>query len=146
MSARRSCRLVVLRVAVLSLLLTMVDWAVADEQAGEPTRPPAAQRSEPRGRLPNYYTRVVTPEQREKIYGIQQQYAMKIEALEKQLAELVAQRDAEVDKVLTPEQRTQVKALADEAAARARQRRQQADAPQPSPPASGQGGAKPAAP
>jgi len=66
-------------------------------------------RKKPRGRLPNYYGKVgVSEEQREKIYAIQAMYRPKIEALEKQIAELKAKEDAEVEAVLTPEQKKKV--------------------------------------
>jgi Spy/CpxP family protein refolding chaperone len=63
-------------------------------------------------RLPPYYNDLVTPGQRARIYKIQDDYESQIEELKKQLREVVAQRDAEVEAVLEPEQRellTQVK-------------------------------------
>jgi Spy/CpxP family protein refolding chaperone len=73
----------------------------------------------PRGRLPAYYGQVVTPQQREKIYSIQQSYAERIEALQAQLKELQSKLDSEVKAVLTAEQVKKVEELA-AAAAKAR--------------------------
>ncbi len=64
-----------------------------------------------RPRLPNFYAQVVTEEQRQKIYDIQRKYFPKIETLRKQLEALVAQRDAEIEAVLTEEQKAKVEQL-----------------------------------
>lgn len=104
-----------------SLLLLVTVVAVAqdateDADKEEPRRPQV--------RLPNYYGRVVSGQQREKIYAIQREYAPRIEAIEKQLQELVAERDAKMRGVLTPEQQKQI----DELAAQAAERRERARA------------------
>lgn len=81
-------------------------------------------RKKARGRLPNYYARVgISKEQRERIYSIQAQYNEKIEALEKQLAELKSKRDAEVEAVLTPEQKKKLASLREEAAKKRKSRK-----------------------
>jgi hypothetical protein len=67
-----------------------------------------------RGRLPPYYRSVVTDQQREQIYGIQEEYKSKIEALEVQLKALTKERKDKIAAVLTPEQRK----LVEEAAAK----------------------------
>ena len=74
--------------------------------------------SKRRGRLPAYYSKVVTEEQREQIYEIQEGYAAQIEKLRMELEELYEQRESEVASVLTPEQLKEIAAMA--AAARAR--------------------------
>jgi hypothetical protein len=71
----------------------------------------AAQRSAPRGRLPPYYKDLVSPEQRDEIYRIQAKYNAKIDELEAEIERLKAQRDAEVEKVLTPQQRARLQLL-----------------------------------
>ena len=43
------------------------------------------ERAKPRGRLPAYFSSVVTPEQREKIYAIQARYAEELDNLQQQL-------------------------------------------------------------
>jgi hypothetical protein len=84
----------------------------AETPAPEATKPKKRQF---RGRLPAYYNRVVDPKQREKIYAIQREYAPKIDALKAQLAELTAERDENVEAVLTPEQLSAVEKLRAEA-------------------------------
>jgi hypothetical protein len=68
-------------------------------------------------RLPAYYGRIVDDAQRARIYRIQALYADRIEALQAQLDELVAKRDAEIRDVLSPEQQQQLDAAIDEAQA-----------------------------
>lgn len=66
----------------------------------------------PRGRLPNNYGKIgITSAQRTKIYGIQADYNGKIEALEKQIAELKEKRDGEIEAVLTPDQKKKLQEL-----------------------------------
>ena len=71
-----------------------------------------------RPRLPNYYGRVVSEKQRKEVYEIQKAYFPKIEALEAQLAALIAERDEKVAGVLTPEQLEQVEKIRAEAKAK----------------------------
>ena|SRR5688500_4706917 len=61
-----------------------------------------------KGRLPAYYGKIVSDEQREKIYAIQAKFDSQIESLTAQLETLRKQRDSEVEAVLTAEQKTQV--------------------------------------
>ena len=62
-----------------------------------------------------YYAKVVDDAQREKIYSILDKHAAKIEALEAELKTATDKRDAEIEGVLTPKQKAEVKALAAEA-------------------------------
>lgn len=71
-----------------------------------------------RGRLPAYYSKVVSEEQRSQIYEIQEGYAAQIEKVRMQLDELYEQRESEIASVLSPEQLKEIAAMA--AAARAR--------------------------
>ena len=71
-----------------------------------------------RPRLPMYYGKVVTEAQRQKIYEIQRKYFPQIRALQKQLEALIAKRDAEIEAVLTPQQKAEIERLRKEAAAR----------------------------
>jgi len=64
--------------------------------------------STPRGRLPAYFGDVVSKEQREKIYAIQQEYTAKLAELRRQLDELTKERDAKIESLLTPEQRKKI--------------------------------------
>jgi len=110
------------------ILLGGWGWLAAQEPVAEDPAGPAALEeaapnvaSEPRGGLPNYYSRVVTEQQRKTIYGIQATYEARIDALLAQIEELEKERDAEVEKVLTPEQLSIInKFRADAAAARLR--------------------------
>lgn len=88
----------------------------ADAKAADKADAKAAkQRAKPRGRLPAYYNQVIDGQQRDKIYAIQQQYEPKINELKAELQALQDKLDAEVEGVLTPEQRTKVKELTDAA-------------------------------
>jgi hypothetical protein len=96
-------------------------------------------------RLPAYYTRVVNQKQREQIYDVQAKYQPEIDALEEQLQALIAKRDAEIEAVLTPEQReTLAKFKADAAAQRSSAK--QASTEEAAPTQDAQPAATPAAP
>lgn len=137
-----------LSVLTLSVLLALGTRVQAQDDPAEPA--PKAEKPAPeapapkaadqkparkfRGRLPNYYREVVTEEQREAIYAIQQEYADKIDAIRKQLDALIAERDAKVEGVLTPEQRKQVEKLREQAQAeREKRRAERAAKPAPKP-------------
>jgi hypothetical protein len=61
-----------------------------------------------KGRLPRHYGKVVTEQQRQKIYEIQTAYEPYLERLELQLDKLTRQRDARIEAVLTPAQLQQI--------------------------------------
>jgi len=65
-----------------------------------------------------YYAKVVDEKQRQKIYDIQRKYHPQIADLQKQLEKLVAQRDAEIEAVLTPQQKAEIEKLRQESAQR----------------------------
>ena len=69
-------------------------------------------------RLPNFYGQVVSNVQRDKIYEIQAAYFDPIEMLTLRLEQLTAERDAQVEAVLSDEQKAKVEALAKESAGR----------------------------
>jgi Spy/CpxP family protein refolding chaperone len=77
------------------------------------------------GRLPPHYAAVVTPEQRTRIYSIQAKYAERIQKLADEMKALTEQRDAEVEGVLTAEQKQKIESL------RAESRRKSAPAADP---------------
>jgi hypothetical protein len=89
----------------------------SDDSAGGKEAAKAA--AKPRLRLPPYYAKVVSAEQREEIYSLQSEYEEQIDALEAQMEMLVDERDTRIREVLTPEQRQEV----DDLAAAARERR-----------------------
>ena len=77
----------------------------------------------PRGRLPNFYAKVVDATQRKAIYAVQAKYSEEIGVLRKQIDELTAQRNAEVREVLTEEQQKEVDALTEAARKKAEETR-----------------------
>src|SRR5690606_25207284 len=100
----------------------------ADESAAAETAS-----KEYRGPLPTHFGKLgVGDEQRERLYAVDAEYAGRIEALQKQIAELEKERDARLEALLTPGQKLRLKELREEAAARAAAEeaaRQQAAAP-----------------
>lgn len=82
----------------------------ADETSAAPTK-----RKKPRGRLPVFYSQVVSGDQREEIYDIQAKYEPDMDALVEKLVEMRNQMQAEIKGVLTPEQLERVQQLKDEA-------------------------------
>lgn len=102
-----------------SICLTLTAWPAAYAQDAPPgsseEAKPAKTRAKPRGRLPNHYAKIVTPKQREQIYAIQSKHAEKIDALRAELKALEQALAAEVESVLTPEQRKQLQAILDAA-------------------------------
>src|SRR5688500_152304 len=85
------------------------------QEAPAAAETPKKEAKKPRGRLPLYFAKVVTSEQREKIYGIQATYQEQMDALMEQLSALEQKRDAEVQAVLTPEQQKRVADMLEEA-------------------------------
>lgn len=96
----------------------------AQDAAKQPARPGAAAQAgqageKLTGRLPNGYGQVgVTDAQRQRIYALQNQYAQQIDALVRQVEELRAKRDKDIENVRTPEQKAKLKAINDAAAAK----------------------------
>ena len=117
--------------AALLLLVGASGPVWSQDGSGEPE--PAKPAVKFRGRLPAYFSRVVSQKQRDAIYGIQAGYADQLAKLESQIRELESARDKEVRDVLTPEQKKQVDAMM--AAAKARRAGNQPPAlPAPEPP------------
>jgi len=97
-----------------------------DQKAAEAPASPATQAESPandqsaaqkpfRGRLPAYYRYVVTEDQRQQIYKIQAEYEPRLGQLRAQLEALIAEQDAKVQAVLSPEQLKRVEQLREEA-------------------------------
>lgn len=59
-------------------------------------------------RLPSYYADVVSEEQREKIYNIQEKYAKELKALNEQLLAVTKKQNDEIEAVLTAEQKEKI--------------------------------------
>jgi capsule polysaccharide export protein KpsE/RkpR len=73
-------------------------------------------------RLPNFYGELVDGTQKEKIYSIQDQYTPQIDALAAQVKALQQKRDAEIEAVLTAEQKVKLEKARAEAKAKAAER------------------------
>lgn len=73
-------------------------------------------------RLPNFYGDLVDGVQKEKIYAVQDKYTPQIEALADQVKALQAKRDAEIEAVLTPEQKAKLEKARADAKAKAQER------------------------
>jgi len=77
-----------------------------------------------RNRLPNNYGKLgLSDEQRERIYGIQAQYRVRIADLLDELEELRNQQTLEIQEVLTPNQKDELQVILKEAQARRASRR-----------------------
>ncbi len=64
-----------------------------------------------KGRLPAYYKDVVTPTQKETIYALQAKYGEQIRKLAEEMKAVTAQRDQEIEALLSAEQKAKVEAL-----------------------------------
>ena len=69
-------------------------------------------------RLPNFYSQVVSDTQRDKIYKIQEAYFGPVEMLTLRLERLKTEREAQIEAVLTADQKARIDALAKESASR----------------------------
>ncbi len=104
------------RVTVVSLLSITLAWTAALSRGADstppgdtPTKPKVAGKDHAKGdRLPAYYAKIVTPEQRDAIYKIDEEYMPRIKDLQKQLEDLRAEEGAKIRAVLTPEQQKQL--------------------------------------
>jgi Spy/CpxP family protein refolding chaperone len=90
----------------------------AAAQEKEAKDKPSKKRSEPRGRLPNYWSKLdISAEQKERIYAAQRRAREKIEPLRKQIEVIEARLDEEMLGVLTPQQRQRLEQIEVEAKA-----------------------------
>lgn len=81
--------------------------------------------AERRGPIPELYGKVVAPDQKEKIYTIQDKYQAEMAPLVAKIKELQVARDKEIEAVLTPEQLTRLKELKAEQVKAAMAKREQ---------------------
>lgn len=82
------------------------------------------------GRLPNNYGKLgLNDKQKKSIYAAQTKYGAEISALIKQVEELRAKRDAEVEGVLTAEQKVKLQELQSETAKKTAAKKAAAKAP-----------------
>ena len=85
--------------------------AAKEAKAGEKKSP-----ADYRGPLPFYYAKVVSPDQKEKLYAITEKYAPQIKEAQTKLKELQEAMIKEIDASMTPEQLARIKELREEAA------------------------------
>lgn len=85
--------------------------AATEESKSAAAKGKGAKAGQFKGRLPPYFSAVVTPELREKIYAIQAEYDPKISQLRKELEALTKQRDEKIYDLLTPEQKKKIEEL-----------------------------------
>lgn len=97
-------------VACLAMIAMSLTLVLVAQQPGQDGRQPN-QRQIPKGRLPAHYSKVVTPQQRYRIYYIQHRYQQAISKVEMQLDWLKQARDQEITNVLTVAQRTRLEQL-----------------------------------
>jgi len=79
-------------------------------------------RSKPRGRLPVYYNKVVSEDQRLMIYEIQRGYLARIEKLMAEIVAIKKEMNQEVETVLKPDQLKRVQELTAEGEAKRKER------------------------
>lgn len=104
----------------LGLALLLPASSPAQNDADEDAAAVESEPKEYRGPLPTYFGKLgIGDEQRERLYAVDAEYVARIEALEKQIAELEKERDARLEALLTPGQKLRLKELREEAAARA---------------------------
>ncbi len=90
---------------------------------------PKTEKAKPKGRVPNNFGKLdLTTAQREKIYAIQDDYDKKLDDLREQIKTLVAKRDADIDAVLTAEQKTKLEATRAEVKAKADAKKKETEA------------------
>jgi hypothetical protein len=104
---------------LLILTLAAAAWSTNNVLvAQDAEKEPAKKEKSAKGRLPNFFGEVVSGEQREAIYAIQAKFRPEIEKLQAELAAVERKMNAEIETVLTPEQKTKVEALRAAAAAK----------------------------
>jgi len=81
------------------------------DKNASPKEPKAKKAREFTGRLPAYFSGVVTEEQRQKIYAIQKDFAAKIQPLRRQIGSLAKERDEQISALLTPDQKQKIQGL-----------------------------------
>jgi hypothetical protein len=97
--------------SVMVLALSVAVWSPISGQESKSPGKAKATRKEPRGRLPAHYKDVVSPDQREKIYEIQDKYAEQIEEALARLEQVRQAQAEEIEAVLTAEQKQKVAEL-----------------------------------
>lgn len=97
--------------------------AEAGAKADQPKK--EAKKEERRGPIPELYGKIVAPDQKEKIYAVQDKYKAEMAPLVAKIKELQAAQAKEIEAILTPEQLTRLKELKAEQEKAATARREQ---------------------
>jgi hypothetical protein len=90
----------------------------APASIGQETKKTDKTEKKAKGRLPAYYADIVSDEQREKIYAIQARHQEKISELNATLLAATKAMNAEIEGVLSAEQKAKLKAAQEEGAAK----------------------------
>lgn len=110
-----------LAIRVLAMSYCLAIFSTNSISAQETTSKSGAKKDseEIKGRLPNNYKSLeLTDEQKQKIYRIQSEVRPKIDALERQAEALQEKMYADIEAVLTDDQRTMLRKLKSESAAK----------------------------
>src|SRR5262245_40007475 len=106
------------KVVVASLASTLIigvaSLSTIGQEAKKDKAKPAA-KEKAKGRLPAYFKDVVTDEQRDQIYAIQAKYEKQISDLRSQLDAVQDKQMAEIEGLLSAEQKEKLKKVRDEA-------------------------------
>lgn len=101
-------------VSVMSICGSLAWQAMAEDATEKP-----AARKESRGQLPAQYGKLgLSDEVKDQLYQIDRDYDEQIKKLTAEIKELQVERDTKMQEKLTDSQRTQLKTLRDEAAAK----------------------------
>ena len=114
----------------MAVVLTTAPQAAFSAETMPAVKKAVAKRKESRGRLPAHYAPVVTEEQKEKIYKIQEEYKPKIDAARAQMDALVKEQKEKIAAVLTPDQKKKI----EEAAAKAKEKGEKPETEKPAAP------------
>jgi len=105
-------RRVVLNALILLLCSSISGWS---QDAAKPTTKVASSEKKTTNRLPANYGKLgLTDAQKDKVYSINAKHESQLDALEEQLKALRAKRGAEVEAVLTVEQKKILKDVTDD--------------------------------
>jgi len=92
-------------VAVVGLALLVADRGFSQQDKAEPA-------PKVKGQLPTYWSKIgLSDEQKQKVYAARASYSGKIEALTKKVKQLKAEERAELEKILTDDQKAALRRL-----------------------------------
>ncbi|QDU95782.1 hypothetical protein [Lignipirellula cremea] len=99
------------------LVISLVSPVDAQESATSDKPEAAAEQEDAVHRLPSHYSEVVTEAQRKTIYEIQDRYRDELREMELQMLALIKKRNAEIENVLSAEQKELIRKVAAESKA-----------------------------